>query len=65
MSAPEPDASQQFEIISGLLDKRGRAHLPGRRWVDCTGWRLGVDAKRRKYFSVGLRGTGLSLTERI
>jgi hypothetical protein len=28
--------------------------------VGRTGLRLGMDAKRRKYFSVGLPGTGLS-----
>jgi Protein of unknown function (DUF4236) len=37
------------------LSKSGIGGSVGR-----TGLRLGVDAKRRKYFSVGLPGTGLS-----
>ena len=37
------------------LSKSGIGGSVGR-----TGLRLGLDAKRRKYFSVGLPGTGLS-----
>ena len=37
------------------LSKSGIGASVGR-----TGLRLGLDAKRRKYFSVGLPGTGLS-----
>jgi hypothetical protein len=49
---------RQIRIVPGVrlnLSKSGIGGSIGR-----TGLRLGIDAKRRKYFSVGLPGTGLS-----
>lgn len=49
---------RRIRIAPGVrlnLSKSGIGGSVGR-----TGLRLGVDAKRRKYFSVGLPGTGLS-----
>ena len=52
---------RRIRIAPGVrlnLSKSGIGGSVGR-----TGLRLGVDAKRRKYFSVGLPGTGLSYRE--
>jgi len=49
---------RRIRIASGIrlnLSKSGIGGSIGR-----TGLRLGIDAKRRRYFSVGLPGTGLS-----
>jgi hypothetical protein len=49
---------RRIRIAPGVrlnLSKSGIGGSVGR-----TGLRLGLDAKRRKYFSVGLPGTGLS-----
>jgi hypothetical protein len=49
---------RRIRIAPGMrlnLSKSGIGGSMGR-----TGLRLGLDAKRRKYFSVGLPGTGLS-----
>ena len=49
---------RRIRIAPGVrlnLSKSGIGASVGR-----TGLRLGMDAKRRKYFSVGLPGTGLS-----
>lgn len=49
---------RRIRIAPGVrlnLSKSGIGASVGR-----TGLRLGLDAKRRKYFSVGLPGTGLS-----
>jgi len=49
---------RRIKIAPGVrlnLSKSGIGGSVGR-----TGMRLGIDAKRRKYFSVGLPGTGLS-----
>jgi hypothetical protein len=49
---------RRIRIAPGLrlnLSKSGFGFSMGR-----TGLRLGMDAKRRKYFSVGLPGSGLS-----
>lgn len=49
---------RRIRIAPGVrlnLSKSGVGASVGR-----TGLRLGLDAKRRKYFSVGLPGTGLS-----
>jgi uncharacterized protein DUF4236 len=49
---------RRIRIAPGVrlnLSKSGVGGSVGR-----TGLRLGVDAKRRKYFSVGLPGTGMS-----
>ena len=49
---------RRIRIAPGVrlnLSKSGIGASMGR-----TGLRLGMDAKRRKYFSVGLPGTGLS-----
>lgn len=49
---------RRIRIVPGVrlnLSKSGIGGSVGR-----TGLRLGIDAKRRKYFSLGLPGTGLS-----
>jgi hypothetical protein len=49
---------RRIRIVTGLglnLSRSGTGFSAGR-----TGFRIGMDAKRRKYFSAGLPGTGLS-----
>jgi hypothetical protein len=49
---------RRIRIASALRLNLSRSGIGGS--VGRTGLRLGLDAKRRKYFSIGLPGTGLS-----
>jgi hypothetical protein len=49
---------RRIRIAPGVRLNLSRSGIAGS--VGRTGLRLGLDAKRKKYFSVGLPGTGLS-----
>jgi hypothetical protein len=49
---------RRIRIVPGVRLNLSRSGIGG--GVGRTGLRLGLDAKRRRYFSLGLPGTGLS-----
>ena len=49
---------RRIRIVPGVRLNLSKSGLGGS--IGRTGLRLGIDAKRRKYFSAGLPGTGLS-----